>query len=70
MSLSTGLQCHARVRSGGVVMQHGVPRKLDGHLDHSWLLYRALLAIVAGLAALVACYVVYLALVTAYILWG
>ena len=51
-------------------MQHGVPRKLDGHLDHSWLLYRALLAIVAGLAALVACYVVYLALVTAYILWG
>ena len=36
-------------------MQHGVPRKLDGHLDHSWLLYRALLGIVAGLAALIAC---------------
>ena len=52
-------------------MQHGVSGKLEGHLEHSWgLLYKALLVMAAGFAALIACYVVYLALVTAFILWG
>jgi len=52
-------------------MQLGVPHKVHGHLDHSWgLLYKALLVMAAGFAALIACYVAYLALVTAFILWG
>jgi hypothetical protein len=52
-------------------MQHEVSTELSGHLQHgSALIHKALLALLMGLAALIAGWIAYLVLVAAIILWG
>jgi hypothetical protein len=52
-------------------MQHMVSGRVHGSLGHSWgLVHKTLLVLAAGFAALVLTWIGYMAMVTAYVLWG